>query len=222
MATGEGPGPGAGAPRGAARRAALVAAAAELVAAGGPAALSARAAARGAGVPLAAVTYYFDDVPALLREAVEALLDDLGERVRAASATAPPPAAEDRGATALAEALVGLVLGPYGGRGAAGLRALYARTLELSADPALAPRLRAFDAACADAVARLLRSAGREAVAARAVLALVDGWLVAAAVAGEAGPAGESGDGRALERWAAERLAPGLLALAPLAPEPVR
>ncbi|GAA2021424.1 hypothetical protein WDZ16_05275 [Pseudokineococcus marinus] len=212
-AAGEGPGPSSGAPRGAARRAALVAAAAGLVAAGGPAALSARAAARAAGVPLAAVTYYFDDVPALLREAVEALLDDLGERVLAASEATPPPAAEDPGATALAGAVVGLVLGPYGGRGAAGVRALYARTLELSADPELAPRLGAFDAACADAVARLLRSAGREAGAARAVLALADGWLVAAAVAGEAGPGEDAG---ALERWAAERLAPGLVALAPV------
>jgi len=203
---------GAGAPRGSARRAALVRAVAELVADGGPSAVSARAAARRAGVPLAAVTYYFDDVPALVREGVELLLDGLGTEVRERSAAVLPPLEEDRDGSRVAAAVVALVLGPYGARGAAGVRALHARTLELSGDGALAPQLRTFDAACAEGVARLLRAAGRTPVAARGVLALVDGWLVAAAVAGDGpGPAGAD----RLQQEVAERLAPGLLALAP-------
>ncbi|WP_299033641.1 hypothetical protein [uncultured Pseudokineococcus sp.] len=200
------------APRGAARRAALVSSAADLVAAGGPAAVSARAAARAAQVPLAAVSYHFDDVASLVREAVAELLDRLAADVAVRSAGPLPPVGQDEDGGVVAAAVVAAVLGPYGAAGAAGVRALYARTLELAGDEALAPRLRAFDEVVTAAVARLLAAAGRRPERAREVLALADGWLVAAAVAGAGSGADPEG---ALRGWAAERLAPGLVLLAP-------
>lgn len=200
----------AAAPRGAARRAALVEASAALVAAGGPAAVSARAAARAAAVPLAAVTYHFADVPSLVREGVDLLLDRLSEDVRARSAAPLPDAARDADGLAAATAVIAVVLGPYGAAGADGVRALYARTLELGGDAALAPRLHAFDALLADAVARLLTASGRRPDRARDVLALADGWLVAALVGGD-----DHGDD--LLGRTAGRLAPGLVLLAPAA-----
>ncbi|MEJ5944845.1 hypothetical protein WDZ17_05995 [Pseudokineococcus basanitobsidens] len=219
----EGPdvgGPG-GAPRGRQRRVALVEAAAGLLSEGGPEAVTARATARAAGLPLAAVSYHVEDVATLVREGADLLLDRLEEQVRRRVERPAPGAAHDPAGRLLAAALVDLVLGSYAGRGPDGVRALYARTLELSDDPALAGRLRRFDAACAEGVRALLAAAGRRTDAARAVLALVDGWLVAALVAGGSGSgtgtagAGDDGDRTDLAGWAAERLAPGLVALAP-------
>ena len=61
--------------RGAQRREQLVAAAADLLGEQGPAALSARAVATAAGVPLAAVTYYFATVDDLVRAGAERLYE---------------------------------------------------------------------------------------------------------------------------------------------------
>ena len=186
-----------------------MAAAAALVEEGGPAAVTARAVAARAGLPLASVSYHVQDVATLLREAVAELLESLEAGVEQRSHLPLPPPGEDEEGLVVAGAVVDLVLGPYADRGVAGVQAMYARVLELATDEVAAPRLRRYDQACARGVARLLRSAGRRDDQGRAVLALADGWMVAAALAGP-----EVGH-EALTPWVVARLAPGLLALAP-------
>jgi DNA-binding transcriptional regulator YbjK len=169
--------------RGEQRRERLVAAAAELLLARGPDAVTARAVAGDARVPLGAVTYYFADVGELRRTAVARLLEQHLEGARARLA------AVRRGASAAAVArhLVAVLLGPYAGAGAAGVRALYARALAAAGDPLLAGDLRRWDDALAGLVAELLEAAGRDPGRARAVLACADGFALAWALDG--GPA---------------------------------
>lgn len=71
--------------RGDASRRAILDAATEVIAAQGPAALTHRAVARAAGVPLARVAYHFDKVDDLLVAAAHQYLADFDRRLRSAA-----------------------------------------------------------------------------------------------------------------------------------------
>lgn len=171
---------GAATLRGRTRRAALVAAAARLLVERGPAGVSARAVAAAAGVPLGGVTYYFDDVPEMVRVASAQVLRDHLEQARAELEGVGPRSS----AQTVARRLVAVVLGPYAGQGARGLAALYARTLAAAGDPAWATDMRRWDEGFPPLVAELLRTAGRDDARARALLACADGFAVSAALRG--------------------------------------
>ncbi|PXW31665.1 UNVERIFIED_CONTAM: TetR family transcriptional regulator [Williamsia faeni] len=98
----------AGTPKGARRRALLIAAAGELLLEGGFDAVRHRAVADRAGLPLASTTYYFASLEDLVAEAVEHVCDDdrnaIAERSRALSR-------RRRGAEATAEALAEVFVG---------------------------------------------------------------------------------------------------------------
>lgn len=171
---------GARTAKGEQRREALVAAAAELLLAEGPDAVTARATASRAGVPLGATTYYFSDVAQLRRAAVRVLMDRQLE-----GATTHRAGLRRGSRTALvAERVVALVLGPYLTSGWDGVLALYARALSAAQDDAVARDLAEFDGGIEAAVADLLHAAGRSTSHARAVLACTDGFALAEALAG--------------------------------------
>lgn len=170
--------------RGARRRRALVDAAAGLTVASGPDAVTARAVAAVAGVPLAAVTYYFTDVAELAREAAAQVVAEhvasarlLRGRLRRG--------ASDR---VLADRLVTAVLGPYTGAGTDGLAALYERSLAAARRPGWGALLAHWDTEVRGVVAELLGAAGRPAGSARWVLACLDGLAVSAVVRGVPDP----------------------------------
>src|SRR5690606_41594853 len=96
-------------PKGERRRAALVAAAAELLAEGGFDAVRHRAVAERAGLPLASTTYYFDSLDELLCAAMEHR-----GRVELAAGRAglDELTTEDRNVDAVVELVVDMVLGP--------------------------------------------------------------------------------------------------------------
>ena len=163
--------------RGERRRDALVDAAAGLLGQQGPAALSARAVASRAGVPLAAVTYYFATVDALVQAAAERLYEGyLAEAVELAR-RAGDGRAEDRDRAAL---LVRLWLDPLeGGPDPGRVRSLLASVAAAAGSPALAPRLRRYDQDLTGLVAAVLRAGGRRPERARVLLAALDGFALA-------------------------------------------
>ena len=165
-------------PHGRRRRDSLVAAAARLLVELGPEGVTARAVASGAGTSLGQVPYHFADVGAMVRAASMRVLEDHLEtaRGRLVGTTART------GRQALARTLVAMVLGPYAGRGAAGVAALYSRVLAASADPRWAADMRGWDEQLDLLVAELLVAAGRDPSRARALLACADGLAVSAAL----------------------------------------
>ena len=162
------PAPGATgrSPRGAARRAALVEAAAAIVVADGPAALTHRALAARAGVPLGSTTYYFADLADLTSAAGALLMSRWSEHARAVAASG----------AAGPEALIAAVLPP--GDDAAVL-GHYEHLLGAARVPALAAAYRAGRAELDDAVGQVL-AAGRLPLDPAVALALVDGAAVTA------------------------------------------
>lgn len=163
--------------RGDARRDALVRAAASLLAAGGPAVLSARAVAAEARVPLAAVSYYFASVDELVRQAAERLYD--GYLQQAEALVADSEATDARGAR-WAEAVVRVWLDPdEAGPDPRRVRGTLTALAAAADSPALAPRLRRYDAALLGLVVRLLRLDGRDTSRARVLLAALDGFALA-------------------------------------------
>ena len=166
--------------RGRQRREALVQAAADLLVEQGPAAVTARAVASGAGAPLSLVPYYFADVGEMVRAASTQVLE--GHLVAARSHLDGVNGRTSR--RDLGRRLVAMVLGPYAGLGPTGLAALYSRALAAAADPAWAHEVRGWDEQFPPLVAELLRAAGRDDARARTLLACTDGWAVSAALRG--------------------------------------
>ena len=174
-------------PRGEQRRAALVASAGELLLERGFAAVSHRAVAGRAGVPLAATTYYFTSLDDLLLAAVEHLADGWLEQARSAVASLP-----DRlDGAALADALVHVVVGPD-----EQVVTMYERYLQAGRHPHLRPVVTAYgaelDALLLDVLLRGRPRATGDDV--RRLLAVVDGTVVRALA--------EGGDPRASARAA--------------------
>ncbi|MGP7959645.1 TetR/AcrR family transcriptional regulator [Sanguibacter sp. A247] len=164
-------------PRGAARRAALVDAAVELVLADGPAALTHRALAAHADLPLASTTYHFatlDDILAavgarLAERWVAAVHDVLDDDASLAQATTPAKRA----------AVLGRALLPPGGDAA--VRAHYEHLVG-AGRTGLGRAYAAARGGLDDAIARLLSRLGHPGggVSAGLALAVVDGAAVAA------------------------------------------
>lgn len=158
--------------RGELRRAALVDAATSLLGETGPTAVTARAVAARAGVPLAAVTYYFDGVNALVHEAAERLVARYLHQARAL-------VADGRGRS-WEETLVRAWFdpspeGPHADR----VRGTLVQVLAAAAAPALAPSLQRWDAALVREVEQVLTCAGRDVSRARVLLAALDGAALA-------------------------------------------
>lgn len=167
--------------RGAQRREQLVEAAAALLGREGPASVSARVVAAEAGVPLAAVTYYFDGVDDLVRAGAERLyegyLDAAVQRVADAADRGADDAPDPR---ACAELLVRVWLDPSaGGPEPRRVRHLLTALASAADNPALAPQLRRYDQALADLARDVLLRHDREPSRARVLLAALDGFALA-------------------------------------------
>lgn len=155
--------------RGEARAALVVRAAADLLLLGGPGAVSHRAVAARARVPLAATTYYFDRLDDLVRQAAELLAREQAEHAeRVAELTGP---GDD-----VVAAVVDAVL-PGGGEVA--VRAVYEHLVSAGRTAAVAGAYAESRVRLDAAVGQLLRAAGSPVPPALAV-AVVDGAVVAA------------------------------------------
>jgi DNA-binding transcriptional regulator YbjK len=155
--------------RGRERRAAIVAAAGRVLIRDGVSALTHRAVAGEAGVPLGSTTYYFADRPELVRAAVSDLL--ARERERRAGVAVP-----DGDPLRVAERLTTLVIPPaFPARSEVAL--LYERLAGALRDPELALLLRADAGDLRINVARLLVPIGLEERAGM-VASLLDGRVI--------------------------------------------
>lgn len=181
-------------PKGEARRAALVDAAAGLVVEEGVAAVTHRAVAARSRLPLAATTYYFADRSDLVLAAVEQAARTELARARAVAAQATAAAAGDGTAateaaadpsarTGLAGQLLDLVVGAERLGEVPRLAAAYERFLELVRTPALAPALAGWQEEVLQLIDQVLGCHGVD-LAPRTALALVDGCAVQAMTEG--------------------------------------
>ncbi|MGY4645471.1 TetR/AcrR family transcriptional regulator [Cellulomonas sp. URHB0016] len=155
--------------RGEARSALVVRATADLLLVGGPGAVSHRAVAARAGVPLAATTYYFERLDDLLREAALLLADESALHAERVAELAGPD--DD-----LVAAVVDAVL-PSGSDAA--VRAVYEHLVSAGRSPVVAGAYAAGRTRLDTAVARLLLT-GRSTVPPALAIAVVDGAVVAA------------------------------------------
>lgn len=170
--------------RGEQRREALVSAAAVLLGSDGPQALSARAVARQARVPLAAVSYYFGSVDDLVRAGAERLYDGY---LAVATALVHAGLSNHRGSASgevgdryVAALTVRVWLDPTeGGPDPQRVRSLLVSLASAADVPALAPRLRRYDESLQALVVGLLDGAGRSPRRVRVLLAALDGFALA-------------------------------------------
>lgn len=173
--------------RGRRRRDALLDAGVELLAEGGFAAMSHRAVAERAGLPLAATTYYFRSRDDLVAAAFEQMVDlDLAatrERFRARIGRDGDDRAARMPARAAAEALAAALL-PQDEAERRRHLALWELYLQAGRDPALRPLARAWSDRCRATTSELLRIAGYPATAAavRLLGATADGLAIEAVV----------------------------------------
>lgn len=177
--------------RGLRRRQLLLEAAGELLMERGFAALSHRAVAQHAELPLSATTYYFRSLDELLEGAVRQLADGWLAGAGVVVADLPPQLDDPR---ALAEALVRVAaLGPAGETApdSRTVLSLYDRYVEAARHPRMRPVVAEYDdrieALLADVLRR--RSGSSEAIGevrrtARLVLAVIDGALLRALAEG--------------------------------------
>lgn len=177
--------------RGRHRREALITAAADLLLEEGISAVTHRAVATRAAVPLAATTYYFASLQDLLHQALGQLARQWIERAADAVRNLPPRLDD---AWQLAHAVVGVVTGggPATDPPAEHLIAMYERYLEAGRHPRLRPLVVAYNEQLTDLVQEVLRRGGLpwSRPDARLVLAVVDGALITALAEGQ--PAGRS------------------------------
>lgn len=172
--------PGAGRySRGAQRRSALIEAAADLLLEQGLAALSHRAVAARARLPLASTTYYFDSAEDLRDEALQHVAQ--GWAMRAATVVEALPARIDR--TRAARAVVGIIGADASEQQ---LLLMYERYLEAGRHERLRPVVVAWNARLTELVQDVLRRAGLPSGADHAglVLAVADGVAVTALAEG--------------------------------------
>jgi DNA-binding transcriptional regulator YbjK len=177
-------------PKGERRRAALVEAAAELLIEGGFDAIRHRAVAERAGLPLASTTYYFDSLDELVTAAVEhhSLLEIAGGRRRLDEL-----ATRNRGAQALVELVLEMLLGPVNQDREADAEAVllrYERLVATGRRPYLRPLMRTltveFNALLSEIFAR--SGTAVDAVELERLIALVDGAVVNALIAVDPNP----------------------------------
>jgi DNA-binding transcriptional regulator YbjK len=158
--------------RAARRRSAILDGTLRLIGRRGPEAVTHRAVAAEAGVPLASITYYFGSRDGLLDEALRHVAEEEMAALRAL-AQAPPA---DPTPEALADVLVGLLARGVADGGRA-LVAEYELWLEAARRPALRPSARAWNDVYLDAAEPWLRAFGSRAPRedARLLAAALDG-----------------------------------------------
>jgi DNA-binding transcriptional regulator YbjK len=167
--------------KGAARREAIVAAAAGLVATEGPDGTSHRAVAAAAGVPLAATTYYFRSLDDLLVAAVERAADDeLGPVTELVAALPRRRTSADR----VAGIVLDVVLGPDRVEDA-DLQAHYERFLAGGRHPALRPVLRRTRRRVDALLTEALDRCGHAGADTAQLVAVLDGTVISALVEGD-------------------------------------
>lgn len=173
--------------RGRARREAIVAAAADLLAREGVDALTHRAAAREAGVPLGSTTYYFADRDELVAAALDAWLTEEEARIAALVVAVPR---RRRGPQATAELVVEVLVGRQRAEDAAALARFYARFVEIgrirSHRSRIARSRAAYDASLAEALDRCGLDGATADLA--LVTAATDGSLLNALIDGHPDP----------------------------------
>lgn len=168
--------------KGEARRTAIVTAAADLALDEGLQAVTHRAVASRAGVPLAATTYYFSSRADLLAQGLAAAAE--AELARARVAAAREPGGEDP-VRVLAELLLDVVVG-LDRLSSRTLHGYYARLLEGGRVPEVAAVVRTWQAGLRALLGEFLAAEpGGARIAPRTALALVDGLVVAALGEGE-------------------------------------
>ena len=181
-------------PRGERRRRALVDAAAAVLADEGFDALTHRAVAARAGLPLAATTYYFGSRDDLTAAALGRLLERHMARARRRARRLPAaPAPPDEAA----RALVAVVSGGAGQRGRGALLTFYERYAQAGRRPQLRGPVRAANEELTGLLAECLGRMGHPADPdlARLVMAAADGLLLAGLVEGAADPAEDAAGG---------------------------
>ncbi|WP_019818890.1 TetR/AcrR family transcriptional regulator [Saccharomonospora saliphila] len=166
-------------PKGERRRAALAAAAAELLVEGGFDAVRHRAVAERAGLPLASTTYYFDSLDDLVHAAIEHYGREELARGREQLATV---GTERRGVDHLVELVLDQLLGTDPHYEAVVLR--YERLVGTGRRPHLRPLMRTLSAELRELLSELFARSGFEIDAHRLeqLIALVDGAVVNALV----------------------------------------
>jgi DNA-binding transcriptional regulator YbjK len=170
--------------RGERRRRELVDAAASLLEEGGFAAVTHRAVAARAGLPLAATTYYFASLDDLLEPALGLLARRQLDRAAALAAEAPAGPLEP---DALAARLVAMVAGAPEPAGPAGMLLFYERYLQAGRRPRLRPLVAGWNQKLAGLLGGLLRRGGfpGHGDLPRTLLATIDGLLIDLLVTGE-------------------------------------
>ncbi len=176
--------------RGQARRGALVAAAAHVLRDDGFAALTHRAVATRAGLPLAATTYYFGSRDELVAEAVQALCQ---QQLAASHARLAELSTGRYSRAEAARAVLRVVTGvPARRDSSAELLTTYERYVQAGRDPALRPIVVQWNAQLADFVLQAVRrthpAGATDPPLARLVLAVADGLLLTALVEGAEDP----------------------------------
>ncbi len=166
--------------KGAARREEIVAAASALLATEGPDAVSHRAVAAAARVPLAATTYYFGSLDDLLVAAVERAAD---EELGAVAELVEALPRRARSARWAAELVVGIVLGPRR-RTDAEIQAYYERLLASGRHPAVRPALQRARERVDGLLADALDRCGHGGTDLGHLVAVLDGTAVSALVEG--------------------------------------
>lgn len=173
--------------RGERRLQALVDAAAALLEEQGFAAVSHRAVAARAGLPLAATTYYFGSLDELVERALGRLARrhlDRASALAGAFPAAPPgtPAPPER----LAASLIALVAGSEETADQAGMLLFYERYIQAGRRPELRPLVASWNAELAGLVAGALERGGypHEGDLPRVLMAAVDGLLIDLLVCG--------------------------------------
>lgn len=166
-------------PRGERRRAALLDAAAALLETGGFGAVSHRAVAQRAGLPLAATTYYFASRDELVEQALRRMADAQVRRARAIVEALGDPPATPATPERVAEVIVDIAM-PGDRAGTAQLLCFYERFIQSGRHPHLRPLVRAWNDQVAELVAEALRRLGhaRDAEASRRLLSVLDGLLI--------------------------------------------
>ncbi|PSL06937.1 TetR family transcriptional regulator [Haloactinopolyspora alba] len=164
------------------RRALLTDAARSVLVSGGLDAVSHRAVAAAAGVPLGATTYYFTDLGDLRRAAVDASVDADLERMRR---TVSVLSVESRAAEHTAELVTGLLTPAADDE----LLAWYERYVGAAREPLFAAAARRTNDAAREHVDAVLTASGHGGVLpADVVLAIVDGAVVGALATGGRAP----------------------------------
>ena len=144
------------APRGAARRRALLDATVRVIGRGGIAAVDHRAVAAEAGVPLGSTTYYFDSKDDMVARALEHVAEREAERLHAESERG----ALDVGPDLLPERLADIVIQAWGAGDRVTLLAQYELYLESARRPDLRPAAERWDAAYRDLLEHALERLG--------------------------------------------------------------